>query len=326
MLNRQATEIRAHMSSAATGHNTQAGLELDEILSDRERTAIESACHMSGVEPDTYHRWYQQKNTISAQLAHLDRHALLQAIQDIDRSDYSLVDEKLPSNGGLVIALPHHGHYVFCAIQLMEHIRHLRDVHIFYGDPKSHTGNEMFDALYRRIFDHADCRAHIIHSNARGMATALRALRNGAVVLMMPDVHRHREESYCVPFLDRPLDVMLGTAAMARKTGSRIVPIVSRVDAELRSTAVIGESIEPFKSRALRPSDASDYWTTQDIFHFFESIMGPQIIYWQYMRQHFMRSSRFPFMHPDTFDETWRAFSSDHRTNPQPILTVCLDQ
>lgn len=75
---------------------------------------------------DSYYSWYQSKASISSQLADLCRPSLLEAVHCIDRSDYSSIDGKLPADRGVVIALPHHGHYILSAVRLMEHIRHLR--------------------------------------------------------------------------------------------------------------------------------------------------------------------------------------------------------
>lgn len=321
----EACEIHRSAAEATFWHSIQTEQQLGLVLSDEERSAIRSACEVSGLGLDSYYRWYQSKASIRSQLAHLDRASLLEAVHGIDRSDYSSIDEKLPKGRGAVIALPHHGHYIVSAVRLMEHIRHLRDIYILYGDPKNHAGNDLFDDLYRRLFAHAGSRAGIIHSNAGGIATALRALKKGAVVIMMPDVHRIREETYCIPFIGRPLDIMLGTAAMARRTGSCILPIVSVVDRELRGCAAIGDPVEPTQTRASLPSEAADYWTTAQFYRFLESSMQPQIIYWQYIRQHFMKNSRFPTFHPNTIDDAWNMFLKDPRTQPDTRYTACLD-
>ncbi len=321
----QAHESRQPAPEATFRHSVQTEQQLGLTLSDRERKAILSACEVSGLDMDSYYSWYQSKASISSQLADLCRPSLLEAVHSIDRSDYSSIDGKLPADRGVVIALPHHGHYILSAVRLMEHIRHRRDIYIFYGDPKNHSGNELFDDLYHRLFNHAGCRASIIHSNARGIGIALRALKNRAAVIMMPDVHRFREETYCIPFLGRPLDIMLGTAAMARKTGSCILPAISVVDRDLRATITFGDAIEPIQTRASLPSEVADYWTMAEVYRFLERAMGPQAIYWQYIRQHFMKSSKFPMFHPETIDEAWHMFSNDPRTKPHTRYTACLD-
>ncbi len=325
MHDREACEIQRCAPEANFRQSIQTAQQLGLVLSDGERSAIRSACEFSGLALDSYYRWYQSKASIRSQLANLDRASLLEAVNGIDQSDYSLINEKIPTERGVVIALPHHGHYILSAVRLMEHLRHLRDIYIFYGDPKSHAGNDLFDDLYRRLFAHAGSRAGIIHSNAGGIATALRALKKGAVVIMMPDVHRFREETYCIPFLGRPLDIMLGTAAMARRTGSCILPVVSVVDCELRASAAMDDRVEPTQTRTSLPPEAADYWTTVKIYRFLERSMGPQIIYWQYVRQHFMKTSSFPKLHPNTIDDAWNMFSTDPRTQPDARYTACLD-
>ncbi|MBF9137469.1 hypothetical protein I5W36_07375 [Stenotrophomonas maltophilia] len=112
MRNSQACEINQYAPMATIRHDIQTEQQLGLHLSDSERVAIHSACRMSGLDLDSYYRWYRQKSTISSQLAQLDRHSLLEGIRCIDRSDYSSINARLPSDRGVVIALPHHGHYI----------------------------------------------------------------------------------------------------------------------------------------------------------------------------------------------------------------------
>lgn len=66
MRNSQACEIDQYAPMATIRHDIQTEQQLDLHLSDSERVAIHSACRMSGLDLDSYYRWYQQKSTISS--------------------------------------------------------------------------------------------------------------------------------------------------------------------------------------------------------------------------------------------------------------------
>jgi lauroyl/myristoyl acyltransferase len=238
-------------------------------------------------------------------------------IARMDASDYARVDALRSEPRGLLLAIPHHGHYILSIVALAERLRSSRQVLIFYGNPQTHAGNEIFDHLYGQLFGDASSGVRVIHDTRTGMASALRGLKDGAAVIIMPDVYKHEHDTFLVPFCGRPLNVMLGTAALARKTGSVILPMVSQPAARgFGFSSVFSELIDE------RPAadDADDtvhasYRVTAELFRQLEAEMDGAIVYWQYARSHYLREGTFPALAPDAVQSIAELFFVDPRVD-----------
>jgi hypothetical protein len=225
-------------------------------------------------------------------------------IMQMDRSDYASLDALRDHSNGLIVATPHHGHYILSIVALAERLRSSREILIFYGAPDTHPGNEMFDYLYSRLFGDASSGVRVIHDNRKGILHALRGLNAGAVVVIMPDVYKNEEDTYVIPFCGRPLNVMLGTAALARKTQSAILPMISLPTGigPLGFNSVFGRRMAdgvadlPSVDHDTHDIDVvhTDYRVTLKMFTHFESVMAKSVVHWQYIRSHFTRQVGFP--------------------------------
>lgn len=294
----------------------------------QDKKALETACKMSCAGFGDFYRWCLQKKHVATHVRHHSRSSLLGMVNLIDQTHFSGLDSLLAEPQGVILALPHHGHYIATAVQLMEHIAHTRDVYMLYGDPARHPGNEVFDRLDERLFAAPARRQYAIHSDRAGMSSALRALRAGAALIMMPDVYLRREDTFAVPFCGRPLDIMLGTAAIARRANSWILPIVSTVDHRLRARTVWGPLLDAQPAAGdpigMLP-DVVDYRTMLTMFSYFESVMEPQIIYWQHVRQHLSKHTPFPSLAVAEFLQTWELFQKDARAQVTTAHAIDLD-
>jgi len=302
-------------------------LELD--LDESDYTSIQEACTRSNEKIGTYYYWYLQKKIVAGYVRDSNRERMLKIVRKMDQTDYKKLDLLPSGNQGAVIAIPHYGHYIASIISAMEKIRESRDIYMFYGDPKTHGGNEIFDKLASQLFSPSS-GAHILHTDRKGMADALKALKNGNVVFIMPDVFMRREDTLTVPFFDRQLNVMLGAATLARKTNSIIIPAISMPNSGLHFSTVFGAPIETSEIISKIPekmlADYSiDYATIIRIFYFYEKSMRDKIIYWQYIRQHFRKKKNFPFLSPDMFTDTWDNFIADPRTTVDLSKIIALD-
>ena len=86
----------------------------------------------------------------------------------------------------------------------------------------------------------------MIHNTRAGLVKAIRGLQQGAVVIIMPDVYQDESETYQLPFCGRPLSVMLGTAALARKTGAGVLPMIARAESTgIRFSNLAGPLLRP---------------------------------------------------------------------------------
>lgn len=296
-------------------------------LTDAEREVVKAVCERSGARIGAYYYWYFQKLLISLQVRGLRSSTSVHAVRRMDHSDYGCLD-RLPADGrGLLIAVPHHGHYIFSIVAVAERLSASRDVLIFYGNPETHAGNEIFDRLHRHIFARDNSRVTIIHDTRAGLARALRGLHDGAAVIIMPDAFKNEHDTFLIPFCGRPMNVMLGTAALARKTNARILPMTScAAGTGLGFASVFGEPIEA--AAADVPAEDilhSDYRVTLQMFEQFEPVMAASLLHWQFVRGHFGRPGDFPRLSGDRVASAVELLFADPRVQWQEITPVMVD-
>ncbi len=270
-------------------------------LTDREAESVNIACAHSHVAFGAYYHWYLQKLLISKELRRLNKASTLRMLTGMDRTDYSAADSAADDSRGLIVATPHHGHYILSITALAERLRTSKKVLVFYANPKTHSGNEIFERMHAQLFSDAGSGVEVIHDTRAGMVRAIRGLQNGAVVVIMPDAYKNEEDTFLLPFCGKPQNVMFGTAALARKTGAAILPMVSLPLSRglgFRSTfgAVIEYPQADQTAGQSTPADIThmDYRTTLRLFQSFEEHMRESILYWQYVRSHYIRDAEFP--------------------------------
>lgn len=286
-------------------------------LGESDRRAVMDACARDGVGIGRYYHWYLEKLLVARRLNSATRAELIELVEAADASDLRALDDLLDQQASAVLALPHFGHYMLAALSIVTRHAARRDVGLFYGDPATHRGNEVFDQVHASRFNTpADARIHVLHANRAGMGEALRLLRSGGLLVMMPDVHRNADETYFVPFLDRALDVMLGSASLARKTSSALIPIlplpVGALRFELRFAAPVDAATQLTGASAYR-DEWLDYIATAMLFEHYERWMAGNTILWQYVRELFLRSTPFVALSPRTLEDIWPTFLADPR-------------
>lgn len=306
-------------------------------LNPGELESVLEACVRSGSTLGGYYYWYLQKQILARNLRGLDRRRILKRLSSLDLSEYeSLIQHgAIAPSTGLIIAVPHHAHYILSIIAIAEHLRHQRQVLVFYGSPETHAGNELFDELHGALFRDEMSNVRVIHDTRSGLTAAIDGLRNGAAVIIMPDVHKQERDTYLLPFCGRPLNVMLGTAALARKTRSRIVPAVSLA---CRKSLFFRTRFKPaIEPSAIGGPDAprepvdvlhQDYTVTVKLFQALESEMAESIYHWQYARAHYKRKSDFPHLDLHTIETTADLFFKDPRIrcSQQPAISIPTDK
>ena len=286
----------------------------------REFESVRAACEASGQPLGAYYYWKLAQVAEVTAFRRLDKRATLELIARSDATDYATVDALLRDPRGALLAIPHHGCFVFSIVALAERIRQQRPVFVFYETPKVHATNEVFDVLYRRLFVDATSGVTILHNNRNGLATAIKQLKQGAFVVIMPDVYKDRDDTYQVPFCGRSRNVMLGTAVLARRTRSTILPMLSDPSgAGMGFRTRFGKAIEPAPGvvDADRESPASalcqDYRTTALLFGQFEQFMRTRLLHWQYCRTHFLADPAPPRLEPEALARLSELFLKDPR-------------
>lgn len=266
---------------------------LETPLDESDERHIRTACSESGgVRFGAFYHWYLQKLIISKSIRTLDRAKTLALIAALDKTDYTPLRDVRESSSGVLIAVPHQSHYIFAIAGLSEQLRRSKRVYIFYGQPKTHRGNEVFDHFASMLWgSEASANVEVIHDTRHGLAKAIKGLKSGGVVLTMPDVFQKEDDTLVIPFCGRPLNVMLGTAALARKTGAWILPVIPAahgrgMDFQTRFGTRIDTLAEALDAPGADAMKVMDYAVTRSIFAQYEPWMQGAILYWQNMRKY----------------------------------------
>lgn len=261
----------------------------------REFESVRLACGASGTSLGAYYYWKLRQVAQVMAIRRLSNRAILELIGKSDTTDYSELNSLVSDPRGILLAIPHHGAFVFSIIALVDRLRLQRPVCVFYDPPEVHATNEIFDVLYRRLYTEPSSGVTILHNNRAGIGTALRQLKHGAAVVIMPDVYKEIEDTYQIPFCGRARNVMLGTAVLARRTQATILPMLSDPsDTGMGFKTRFGMLIEPslLATEFAPPSPAvtlcEDYRTTTALFGQLEQLMCQRLIHWQYCRTHYL--------------------------------------
>lgn len=268
---------------------------LQTPLTEQDAASVRVACDRSAVTFGEYYHWYLQKKLVSDTIRNLSREQGMAVVESVDHSDYASAAEMFETKKGILLALPHHAHYIFTVVALAEKLRETRQVLLFFGEPGRNPGNEIFDHMCK-VFYGPGRSVGTVHDNRQGLAKAMRALKEGAAVFIMPDAYSNEEHTLAIPFCGSALSIMLGTSILARKTGAIIQPIVStphgkgfgfktHFDTAIHYAAMLGDSDQVTRIR--------DYEVMRRVFGFYERFMAPQIVYWQQARRHLSQAGEF---------------------------------
>lgn len=264
-------------------------------LTNREFESVRLACDASGKTLGAYYYWKLLQAVQVIAIRRLSNRAVLELIEKSDATDYAMLNALMHDPRGILLAIPHYGSFVFSIVALVEKMRRQRPVFVFYDPPETHSTNEIFDVLHRRLYAGHSSGVAILHNNRAGIAAALKQLKDGAVVVIMPDVYKEKGSTYQIPFCGRSRNVMLGTAVLARRTQATIMPLLSDpADTGMRFKTRFGTLIEPsqvaaeYGDRSPMVTLFEDYRTTAALFDQFEKFMCQRLIYWQYCRTHYL--------------------------------------
>jgi KDO2-lipid IV(A) lauroyltransferase len=226
-----------------------------------------------------------------AHLRRLDRAGLHRhARRHVRYRDPAVVDRIARHDGPVVMLTPHYGAYLSASLRLMADIGPSKRLNLFFDDPANNTTTGDYEPIYRRY----DGNAAVLFNNRRSVVTALKALQQGQVLTMMPDVYEIGGNHVAVPFLGGLTHAMTGTAFFALKSQALLVPVychpVDGLDCELDVQAAIPLSAAGDFSQAL-------FETTARIFANMEAQLlrrPDHWIYWSELHRRFPCATRLP--------------------------------
>lgn len=297
-------------------------------LPEAEAAAMAAVCQRMGHRFGAFYAWKMEQMALISTLRSMDRKAVLSLVAAKDGSDYSRLDATLAGPGGLLVALPHHGHFVLSIIGLCKRLQGKRGVSVFYDAPEVHASNGIFDVLHACLFGAGDSGVAVLHNNRAGIVGAMKALRAGQVVVIMPDVYRNPEDTYQIPFCGSRRNVMLGSATLARRSGARILPMVSRVgSAQFEFSSVFGSPLDPHAGGGDPVRDThADFRTTLGFFSQFEPLIEDQLLHWQYAARHVAREPSHPPPSVEVILAAAPMLLADPRIQVNARSRFCLDE
>jgi KDO2-lipid IV(A) lauroyltransferase len=93
----------------------------------------------------------------------------------------------------------------------------------------SHQKNPVFNAVF--LAGRMRFNAPVLLSRQEGMRRAFKAMKQGLPFYYLPDMDFGRKESIFVPFFGIPAATIPGVSRLARATGAKVVPCISRMTA-----------------------------------------------------------------------------------------------
>jgi len=93
-------------------HRLQLTLDREDLES------VIEGCTRCSVRIGSFYHWYLQKLLIARELRRMDGRKILERLRSLDKSRYELLTKvhATAANRGLLVAIPHHGHYVLSIV------------------------------------------------------------------------------------------------------------------------------------------------------------------------------------------------------------------
>ena len=197
------------------------------------------------------------------------------------------LEDMLSQSGGIILATPHYGAFIPLLMKLSQLCKGRKKFNVIFNDPKVTPSNAQYGELFTRL----GCDGSVLYPDRRGTVAALKALKRGECVAILPDVYFESSTTMAVPFLGRLLRVMPGTAFFATRTNSPVVPLYATPGASLGFDVAMGRPIDP--------SGYADEDEEQSQFRFMTALVSEMErqfranpVHWNYWASLRERSSR----------------------------------
>ncbi len=187
--------------------------------------------------------------------------------------------------GGAVVAIPHFAEFIPAIIAVALCAPPGRRVAILYESPDTVATNAIFNRIAERTIPQLEHDVVICHNNASGLVAALKVVRSGGTLIIMPDVVKDSSLGTAMPFLSRSFVAMTGIGSIVRKTTVPLIPIIPCT--AFGESLTIGVPIMPttlggHAEVAGRFTDYIDYCIMRKMFESMSSIIGDRQAFWRY--------------------------------------------
>jgi KDO2-lipid IV(A) lauroyltransferase len=126
----------------------------------------------------------------------------------------------------IVLFTPHFGNYALAAVWLALELEGRKQVLYFYDPPERNP----FATRLRGLLEKVGAGAEGIHNDRGAVLKALKGLRRGALLTMMPDIYHFERATTFVPMFGRFAYMMPGTAFFALKADAVLLPLHCHYD------------------------------------------------------------------------------------------------
>jgi lauroyl/myristoyl acyltransferase len=237
---------------------------------------------LSAREADRLHLRYRLSMRkfalVKQHLSSLSPSALASFVQrHVDVEGQEHLDAVKASDAPVVFVTPHYGSFALGCLKLIQEIGHRKTVNAFYNPPSRNRSSEGFEELFQRF----GFGFNALFNDGTAVLKALRVLKRGEALTMMPDVFDVSGHVLYVPFFGRLIPAMAGTALFALKSRATVIVCYSCPGDGLRSTLRIGRPIEFERSGKLDTDIAT---LTAAIFRDMEAQIRQQPEHWIYLQ------------------------------------------
>lgn len=143
-------------------------------------------------------------------------------------------------DGSVIFVTPHYGNFPAGCLKLIKEIGHYKTVNAFYNPPSKNRSSEGFDALFQRL----GYGFNPLFNDETAVLKALRVLKRGEALTMMPDVFDISGHVLYVPFFGRLVPAMAGTAMFALKGRATVIVGYNCPGEGLSSTLKLGRPLQ----------------------------------------------------------------------------------
>ncbi|MBI3283242.1 MAG: lysophospholipid acyltransferase family protein [Burkholderiales bacterium] len=237
-------------------------------LSDRETGSLYARYRLS------MRKFGLLKNHLSAldegQLSRfLDRHVDVEGQEHLD----AVKADKAP----VIFVTPHYGNFPAGCLKLIKEIGRTKTINAFYNPPSKNRSSEGFEELFHGL----GYGFNALFNDETAVLKALRVLKRGEALTMMPDVFDISGHVLYVPFFGRLIPAMAGTALFALKSRATIIVGYNCPGEGLKSTLKLGKPLVFERSGKLDEDIAA---LTAAIFRELEAQIRQSPEHWIYLR------------------------------------------
>jgi len=198
----------------------------------------------------------------------LDRHVRVEGRENLD----AVMESEAP----VIFVTPHYGNFAAGCLKLIKEIGHRKTINAFYNPPLKSRASQGFEDLFHRL----GYGYNALFNDDTAVLKALRVLKRGEALTMMPDVFDITGHVLYVPFFGRLIPAMAGTALFAIKGRANVIVGYNCPGAGLASTLKLGAPIQYQRSGDLEADLAT---LTAAIFCELEAQIRAAPEHWMYL-------------------------------------------